>query len=136
MEKLSVLIVDKALNNSGILANASLVIGLSAGKLLPEETFGAEAIDGDGSIHHPLTNQAHFVRKAGQSKMKTLRKKFKDSEDVLVVDYTEDAAPSDYQHYLESLGKHSEDEISYRAMWVYGDREIVEPLTKNLSKLS
>ena len=136
MDKLSVLIVDKSLNNNGVLANASLVIGLSAGRLLPEDTFGAEAIDGDGSIHHPLTNQAHFVRKAGQSKMKRLRKKFKESEGILVVDYIEDAAPSDYQEYLDNLKTHSEEDLSYRTLWVYGDRSVIEPLTKNLSRLS
>lgn len=89
MEKISVLIVDKALDHKGILANASLVIGLSAGRLMPEETFGEVAIDKDGNQHYPLTNQAHFVRKAGQSKLKTLRSKFTENPEIIVVDYTD-----------------------------------------------
>ena len=87
MEKISVLVVDKALDHKGVLANASLVIGLSAGRLMPEDTFGEKAVDKDGNTHHPLINQAHFVRKAGQLKMKTLRSKLTDNPDVEVVDY-------------------------------------------------
>ena len=68
--------------------------------------------------------------------MKTLRKKFQEAEGIIVVDYTEDAAPSDYQEYLDNLKTHSEEDLSYRALWVYGDRSIIEPLTKNLSRLS
>lgn len=132
---ISVLIVDKGIESCGILANASLVLGLSAGRVLPNETFGQDVVDGEGNAHLSLTNIGHYVRKAGQNKLRTLREKFAQEEDVTLIDYTEQAAPADYQEYQDSLASASGEEIKYRALYVYGPEETVVPLTKNLSRL-
>ena len=136
MKYLSVLIIDQSLDHKGIISNASFVLGLTVGRHLPEETFGPDVTDGDSSVHKYLTNIAHFVRKGGQGKLKALRAEFMDVESVTIVDYPEDAAPSDYAHYQESLGKHKGEEITYRAIHFYGPEEILLPRTKNLSSLS
>ena len=135
MKYLSVLIVDQSLDHKGIIANASFVLGLTVGRHQPQETFGPDVTDGDGSTHKHLTNIAHFVRKAGQGKLKTLRSEFIGIENVTIVDYPEDAAPSDYAHYQENLSKHKGEEITYRAIHFYGPEEILLPKTKNLSSL-
>lgn len=135
-ENISVLLTNKAIEDKGILTNAAFVIGLTAGRLVPEDTFGPDVVDGDGSTHTYLTNIAHFVRKAGNSKIMTLRQEFEKYDNIHIVDYTEDAAPSTYEHYQEALQSHSGEEIEYRAMWVYGPSEVIVPLTKSLSKLS
>jgi Protein of unknown function (DUF2000) len=132
---LSVLIVDQNQEHKGVLTNAAFVLGLSAGRILPEDTFGGVAVDGDGQKHHPLTRIPHFVRKANQSKIRTLRDIFLKKEKIVVVDYTEDAAPSDYETYTQQLLLHSGDQILYRALYVYGPSETVYLLTKNLSSL-
>jgi hypothetical protein len=131
----SVLIVEQSLDAAGIIANAAFVLGLTAGKLLPQETFGPDTIDGDGSTHKFLTNIGHYVRKAGQAKLRTLRNTFVNSAETSVIDYTEDAAPADYSVYASNLKEHSGEQISYRAIHVYGPEEVVVPLTKNLSRL-
>jgi hypothetical protein len=131
----SVLIIAKGVDHKGILANCSFVLGLTAGRLLPEGTFGADVIDGENSTHKYLTNISHYVREAGQSKIRTLRSELIQIPDVTIVDYTEDAAPADYTTYAKSLGSHSGEEIVYRAIHIYGPMDIVVSKTKNLSML-
>ena len=127
--------MDQAREDKGIISNAAFVLGLTAGRELPQETFGPDVVDGDGSTHKYLTQIGHYVRKAGQNKMKTIRKECLD-KGILVVDYTDDAAPADYAEYTRTIAAHNEDALQYRAVWIYGPEEIVYPLTKNLSKLS
>lgn len=134
MKNISVLIVNEKLDHKGILANTSFVLGLTAGRELPKETFGTDVVDGDGSMHKYLTNIGHYVRKAGQNKMRTIRKEFLDAG-IMVVDYTDDAAPADYVAYEANIKNHKSEEIVYRAIWVYGPEDIVLPKTKNLSSL-
>jgi len=135
MKIASVLIISKGLDHKGILANASFVLGLTSGRLLPNETFGPDVMDGEGSKHRFLTNIGHYVREAGQSKLQTLRTELMQFPDVTVIDYTEDAAPSDYKEYEQSLGRHKGEEIIYRAIHIFGPEEVVIPKTKNLSML-
>jgi hypothetical protein len=131
----SVLIVNQAIESKGILANVALVLGLTAGRELPQSTFGSDVLDGEGAIHRYLTNIGHVVRKAGHNKMRTIRTALVKSPDVLLVHYTEDAAPVDYNSYSRSLVGHSGEDIKYRAIYIYGPGESVMPLTKNLSRL-
>ncbi len=132
----SVLIIDQTLKEEvGKQTNAAFVLGLTAGRLLSDSTFGHEVIDGDGSKHAFLTNLPHFIKKATQSKMRSLRAEFMEVEGVIVVDYTEAAAPSTYADYARVLGEQEGEEISYRALYVYGPEEIVGAKTKNLSRL-
>lgn len=136
MKYMSVLVVDQGIENKGILANTSFVLGLSSGRMLPENTFGPVAIDGEGSAHNSLTNIAHFVRKAGQNKLRTLRAEFVANREVQIIDYTEDAAPSDYASYMANLSQHKGEEITYRAIHFFGPEELLLPKTKNLSILA
>jgi len=132
---ISVLIVSKGIDHKGILTNCGFVLGLTAGKLLPQETFGDDVLDGDGSKHTFLTNIGHYIREAGQTKLRTLREEFLKMPEIIVVDYTEDAAPADYATYTNTLKIHKGEEILSRAIWVYGPESIVAPRTKNLSAL-
>lgn len=136
MKYVSVLIVDQAQENKGILVNASFVLGLTAGRAMPESTFGPDVVDGDGNTHRYLTNIGHFVRKAGQNKIRTLRRELGAHAETVIVDYTEDAAPADYDAYKTSIAGKRADELTYRAIHVFGPEDIVLPKTKNLSSLS
>lgn len=136
MNYVSVLIMDKGIKDNGILSNAALVMGLTAGRRLPDHTFGYDVVDGDGFIHTYLTNIGHIVRKAGQRKMRSLRELFVKEPDIIVVDYTEDAATVHYSEYEHNLSKHSGEDIQYRGIYVYGPKEKIIPYTKNLSRLS
>ncbi len=135
MNKISVLVVATGIDHKGILTNVGFVLGLTSGRLLPESTFGSDVIDGDDSTHKFLTNIGHYVREAGQSKLKSLRKELAQNPNITIVDYTEDAAPSNYEEYKENIAKHTENEIIYRAIYFYGPEEILVPKTKNLSML-
>ncbi|MDP2932533.1 MAG: DUF2000 domain-containing protein [bacterium] len=134
-QNVSVLIVNEQIPEVGILVNAGFVLGLTVGRLLPQDTFGPDVTDGDGEKHTFLTRIGHYVRKASPNKLVALRQKFATTQGVVLVDYTEDAAPADYEAYTTSLGAHRGPEISYRAIYVYGPEEIIVPLTKNLSRL-
>jgi len=134
-EYVSILIINQSLSETGVIANAAFVLGLTAGRYLPDESFGPDVVDGERHRHTYLTCIGHYVRKAGASKLRTLRATFAAMEDVQLVDYTEDAAPADYNAYETALGAHSGEEISYRAIHVYGPADTLIPLTKNLSRL-
>jgi len=134
-EHLSVLIVNEKIPEAGVIANTAFVLGLTAGRNMPDESFGGEVADGDGKTHTYLTRIGHYVRKASPSKLHALRDTFAGMPEVKLVDYTEDAAPADYEAYTAALGGHKGEEISYRAIHVYGPAEVVTPLTKNLSRL-
>jgi hypothetical protein len=131
----SVLIVDQQLDHKGVLANAAFVLGLTAGRELPQGTFGHDVSDGDGGVHRYLTRIGHTVRKAGQSKLRSLRAAFAAEAEVVLVDYTEEAAPADYEQYAAAIAAHRGEEIRYRALHVYGPEDRIVPLTKNLSRL-
>jgi len=75
------------------------------------------------------------VRKATGAKLRTLWTEFSADPDVSLVDYTEAAAPADYGAYTAALGSTAGDEITFRAIHVYGPEEKIVPLTKNLSSL-
>ena len=135
MDYVSVLNVDKGMDSAGIVANSALVLGLTAGRMLPDATFGPDVVDGDGAMHTYLTNIGHYVRKAGQNKLRTLRQEFASVTDVIVIDYSEDAAPADYDEYARNLASHPGEDIRYRAIYVYGPEDIIIPRTKNLSRL-
>ena len=127
--------VDQNLEHKGILANTAFVLGLTAGRELPDETFGNDVQDGAGDTHKYLTRIGHFVKKAGQSKLRTLREQFSKDPEVLVVDYCDDAAPSDYSEYQKNIALHKGEQIIYRAIHIFGPQSKVVPLTKNLSRL-
>jgi hypothetical protein len=133
MKNVSVLIVDKNLPR-GVESNVAFVLGLTAGRLLPEDTFGGDVVDGDGKAHRFLTKIGHFVREATPSKLASLRQAFAAAPEVVITDYTDDAAPSSYEAYETSLRAHAGEQIIYRAIHVFGPEEVVAPLTKNLSK--
>ena len=136
MKNVSVLIVDQTLKEEpGKLVNAAFVLGLSAGRLAPPETFGDDVVDGDGYRHTFLTAIGHYVRKASQSKLQTLRCEFAKMRDVTIVDYTEAASPANYQEYADALSQQSGVQITYRAIYVYGPETVLVPATKNLSRL-
>ena len=134
MSMISVIVVNKN-KCVGELTNAGFVCGLTAGRLLPDETFGAPVTDGENQEHAFLTRIAHIVRKAGESKLRELRQKCAENPDVILVDYTEAAAPSCYDTYVKNLSSQSGDQISYRMVSAYGPEEFLVPLTKNLSAL-
>lgn len=131
----SVLIVDQQLDQKGIIANTAFVLGLTAGREMARDTFGNDVLDGDGTLHRYLTRIGHFVRKAGQSKIRSIREQLAENTSVSIVDYPEDAAPSDYQVYTESLSTRPTGEINYRAVHIMGPESVVNPITKNLSRL-
>ncbi len=130
-----VMIIDQSVDHKGILTNAAFVLGLTAGREVPLDTFGGDVFDGENQQHKYLTKIGHFIRKAGQSKLRTLRQTFSENPNVILVDYTEDASPADYSQYSSSLADKKGEAIQYRAMYVYGPEAVVVPLTKNLSRL-
>jgi hypothetical protein len=135
-KNISVVIFDQNLKDEvGKQTNAAFVLGLTAGRLLPDDTFGHDVVDGDNVKHTYLTQIAHFVKKASPAKLQSLRKEFSEMEDTIVLDYTEAAAPSSYEEYEQILSNQKGDEITYRAIYVYGPEESVYPKTKNLSRL-
>ena len=131
----SVLIVNKAVQDLGVIVNASFVVGLTAGRLLPAETFGSDVVDGRGTRHVFLTRIGHVVRKAGSQKLRRVRDELVASPGVVVVDYPEHAAPSDYAQYTAALEQDQGEEIVYRALHVWGPRAVVDRITGNLSRL-
>ena len=134
-EILSVLIIDQNLAHRGAMANAAFVLGLTAGRLMSDHLFGHDVEDRSGAMHRYLTRIPHFVKKAGQGKIRSLREALLVQPQVSIVDYPEEAAPSNYSVYAQNLSMKGADEITYRAIHVAGSYAVLYPLTKNLSRL-
>ena len=135
MASISVLIVNQSIADPGTVANVAFVLGLTAGRLMPAETFGEDVVDGGHHRHRYLTSLPHIVRKAGAAKLCTLREALSNIEGVHVVDYAEEAATSSYSEYEQALGTRPSEDIRYRAIHVFGPADMIYPLTKNLSRL-
>jgi Protein of unknown function (DUF2000) len=138
-KKIGVLIVNQAVTSAGVENNAALVLGLTAGRLMPDDTFGGDVVDGDGARHVYLTRTAHFVRKCSPSKLRTLRQQLvqhaEQHPELIVVDYTEAAGPSSYEAYEATLAAQKGEQVEYRAVYAFGPEDVLVPLTKNLSRL-
>lgn len=76
------------------------------------------------------------LRKTGRAVIVCAKGRGVKKPEVTLVDYVEDAAPADYDEYARNLRGRAGDEISYRALYVYGPEEVVLPLIRNLSRLS
>jgi Protein of unknown function (DUF2000) len=130
----SVLIVNEQLE-PGSVANVAFVLGLSAGRCMPEETFGPTVFDANGGEHHRLTTIGHIVRKASAGKLRGLRAEFLNIPGAIVIDYSEDARTTSYAEYERTLSSRQSDAIVYRAVYVYAPKDSVQALTKSLSRL-
>jgi hypothetical protein len=132
---IGVLLVDQSITSAGIEQNLGLVLGLSAGRKMLCEHFGPDVSDADGRTHPQLTNSPHFVRKCSANKLRELRDVFASHPELIVVDYTEAAATSDYAAYAKALSEQAGDQVVYRAVFAFGPEQLLTPLTKNLSRL-
>jgi hypothetical protein len=136
MAYISVLIISQSLKEYvGVAANAAFVLGLTAGGQLPDTTFGRPVCDGDGLEHAGLTCIAHHVRKASGNKLASLRRELASYPEMVVVDYPDAAAPSDYATYTQALVGQKGEAVTYRAVYAYGPEEVLAPLTRNLSRM-
>jgi hypothetical protein len=135
MHETSVLIINQGLAEPGTVANVAFVVGLTAGRLLPPHTFGGDVADADGRLHRHLTRLPHFVRRAGESKLRALHAAFSAMPEVVVVDYSDDARTSEYEKYAAALATRRTEAVVYRALHVFGPSHLLLPLTKNLSRL-
>jgi hypothetical protein len=132
---IGVLLVNQSLAGAGVEHNAALVLGLTAGRLMPADCFGGDVFDGDAVKHTFLTRTPHFVRKCGAGKLRALRQQFAQHPELIVVDYTEAAAPSSYDAYEAALASQKGEQVEYRAVFAFGPEDVLAPLTKNLSRL-
>lgn len=132
---IGVLLIDHSITSAGLEQNLGLVMGLSAGRKMLFENFGPDVCDADGRTHPQLTNSPHFVRKCSANKLRELRDCFASHPELIVVDYTEAAATSDYAAYAAALSEQAGDQVVYRAVFAFGPEHLLTPLTKNLSRL-
>jgi hypothetical protein len=131
---LSALVVNESIDDIGILVNAAFVLGLTAGRRMPESLFGPPALDAQGLEHQPLTCIPHYVRKASRGQLRTLLERARGNPEVQVQDYSEEAAPSTYAAYTQALAVAQPADIVYRAVHVIGPVDVITPWTKNLSR--
>lgn len=125
-----VIVADETLP-AGVLANTSVILGMTLGKLLPA-CVGTDVIDASGTVHKGITMIPIPILKGTRDIIKELRTKLSTEafSDLVVVDFS-DVAQScmHYNDYISNAESHQEEAFNYLGIAIYGSRKKVGKLT-------
>ena len=130
-----VLIADENLP-PGLIANTAAVLGVTLGRLMPEECVGEDIVDGSGLPHRGIVTIPLPVLRADARKLGDIRRALAREEysDLLVVDFTDVARScKNYDEYKAKAAICTEQ--SYLGLALYGDRKKINSLTGSMPLL-
>ena len=122
----------------GLMANTAAVLGISLGKMFPEEIVGGDVKDADGQIHPGITAKTIPVLAADRERIKRLRDSLfaQENTDVTVIDFSEAAQKClEYDAYRQMLSCLTGEDLYYLGICLYGPDKKVNKLTGNLALL-
>lgn len=121
--------IGKALN-----AIAHSCAGLVA--LAPEEVKEKmsfiDFVDKDGSIHESISGLSLIVLRGKNGEIKKLRQQFIENK-ILHTDFTETMTGDTYKEQLNKTLETSKEEMEYFCIAAFGEKEVIDPLTKKFS---
>lgn len=134
MDKKCIIILDQDLP-VGLLANSSAVLALTLGKTI-EGIIDRDIVDGSGEIHKGITNTVLPILKTEKENLTIIREKANQMPEVLVVDFSDVAQRTKtYADYTSQLQDTKAEDLRYLGIALYGDKQIINSLTGNLSLL-
>jgi hypothetical protein len=132
-----VMVINKELP-IGLIANTAAVLGISLGKMFPEDIVGCDLKDADGNTHVGITAKTIPVLSADRIQIKEIRDGLftQDSRDVTVIDFSEAAQKClEYDDYMQILSGLPSAELYYMGICLFGPDKRVNKLTGNLGLL-
>lgn len=132
-----VMVIDRELP-LGVIANAAAVLGISLGKLFPEEIVGHDIQDADGNVHVGITTKTIPLLAGTKDQIKSIRDTIGTGSysDVTVIDFSETAQKCrDYESYVDILSGYTASRLAYLGICLYGPDKKVNKLTGSLGLL-
>ena len=134
--KKCVMIIDGELP-IGVIANTSAILGVTLGKLFPEQV-GEDVTDATGKTHLGIITIPVAMLKGNRERLKALRERLYAPEfsDLAVVDFSDVAQGCNvYSDYAAKAASTPEEGHTYLGLAIYGDQKKVNSLTGALPLL-
>lgn len=121
--------IGKALNT---IAHSCAGLVASAPEELKEKMSFVNFTDKDGSIHKNISGLSLIVLRGKNGEIKKLRRNLIENN-ILYTDFTETMTGDTYKEQLEKTLETSEENMKYFCIVAFGEKEILNPLTKKFS---
>ncbi|WP_312336174.1 DUF2000 domain-containing protein [Anaerospora hongkongensis] len=132
-----VMVIDRELP-MGLIANTAAVLGISLGKLFPDEIVGRDIQDADGNVHVGITTKTIPLLAGTKDQIKGIREAIGAGGDpaVTVIDFSEIAQKCrDYESYVDILTCYTASRLAYLGICLYGPEKKINKLTGSLGLL-
>ncbi len=136
MEYKFVAILNKKIKSGKLmnaLAHMSLGLLSKASDEIKEEMGFTEYLDADNNIHGDISKLSYIILKADNSnKIRKIRNQAVENN-ILFTDFTESMTGETYKEQLERTIKIREEDLEYYGICLFGEKEILNQLTKRFS---
>ena len=121
--------IGKALN---AIAHSCAGLVAKAPDEIKEKMSFIDFTDKDGGLHESISGLSLIVLKEKNGEIKKLRQKLME-HNLLYTDFTETMTGDTYQEQLEKTLATSNEEMEYYCLVTFGEKEVLDPLTKKFS---
>lgn len=121
--------IGKAMN--AIAHSCAGLVGVAPDELKEKMSF-IDFTDKDGSIHKSISGLSLIVLRGKNSEIKKLRNKFIENN-ILFTDFTETMTGDTYKEQLNKTLETPSEDMNYFCITAFGEKEIIDPLTKKFS---
>lgn len=131
-----VIVIDSELP-AGVIANTSVILGMTLGKRFPEQV-GDDVTDASEKTHLGIITVPVPILKGSREMLKKLRENLYNTEfkDLTVVDFSDVAQGCiTYDEYISKAAEIPEEDHTYLGVAIYGDRKKVNKLTGSMPLL-
>jgi len=121
--------MGKALN---AIAHSCLGLVSSAPDELKEKMSFIDFTDKDNSVHQNISGLSLIVLRGKNGEIKKLRKNFVENK-ILFTDFVETMTGDTYKEQLDKTLETSEEDMKYFCIVGFGEKSLIDPLTKKFS---
>lgn len=121
--------IGKALN---AIAHCSLGLAAIASEDIKEKMSFIDFEDKDSSVHKNISGLSLIVLRGKNGEIKKLRQSFADNN-VLFTDFTETMTGDTYKEQLDKTKETSSEDMNYFCIVGFGEKEVIDPLTRKFS---
>lgn len=99
---------------------------------LREKMSFIDFTDQDGTAHRSISGLSLIVLRGTNGELKKARRKFLESN-VLFTDFVETMTGDTYREQLEKTAGKATEELEYFCVAAFGEKEVIDPITKRFS---
>ena len=121
--------IGKALN--AIAHSCAGLVAMASDDIKKKMSF-IDFVDKDDSVHKSISGLSLIVLRAKNGEIKKLRKNLVE-KNLLFTDFTETMTGDTYKEQLDKTLETSEDDMKYFCVVTFGEKEVLDPLTRKFS---